>query len=181
MTHLRSNHPPLVASGAVSGDGPPAPHGRNWLPTWLQTIAGLVVAAVALSGLAVQGYRGNRTVDVQRSVSTIHSAQLDDAFYHCLDVQTHSLVSPGQPVIIDESNFANFITLLKAVGSWVRIADPPSTLVAFLSLRDNVDGPGACLGTVVVARYSKGPFRATVRIGSGSSVPGHGPPPAPPL
>lgn len=105
MTHLRSNHPPLVASGAVSGDGPPAPHGRNWLPTWLQTIAGLVVAAVALSGLAVQGYRGNRTVDVQRSVSTIHSAQLDDAFYHCLDVQTHSLVSPGQPVIIDESNF----------------------------------------------------------------------------
>jgi hypothetical protein len=181
MSRLRSDHPPLVASGAVSGDGPPAPPGPNRLPTWLQALVGLAVAVVAVSGLAVQAYRGNRTVDVQRSASTIHSAQLDDAFYHCLDVQTHSLVSPAQPVILDESNFGDFITLLKAVGSWIRVADPPSTSVARLSLRDNVDGPGACLGTVVVARYSKGSPGATVRIGSGDSVPGHGPPPAPPL
>jgi hypothetical protein len=96
-------------------------------------------------------------------------------------VQTHSLVSPGQPVLLDPSNLADFITLLKGVGSWVRIADPPSRAVATLSLRDDVPGSGACLGTQVVARYPGRRGGSTVRVGTGASVAGHGPPPAPPL
>jgi hypothetical protein len=141
----------------------------------------VVVFLVARVGLAVQAYRGNSTVAVQLQPKAVRDAALDDSFYRCLDVQARSLVSPGQPVLLDPNNLPDYITLLKGVGSWVRIADPPSRAVARLSLRDNVHGSGACLGTQVIARYPGPHHRVTVRVGTGASVAGHGPPPAPPL
>jgi hypothetical protein len=147
----------------------------------LVAVVGIVVAAVAITGLAGQAVRGNRTVSVQQSVTTARNAALDDAFYHCIDVQTRSLVSPGQPVVIATSNLADFITLLKGVGSWITVADPPNRAVAQLSLRNDVQGRAACRGTVVVAHYRQPPDGVAVRIGSGATAPGQGPPPAPPL
>ncbi len=141
---------------------------------------GAVVAVVAVVALTGQAVRGDRTVGVQLQNHTVHDAELDDAFYRCLDVQARSLVSPGEPVeLVDD--LADMITLLKGVGSWVTIADPASAAKAQLSLRDGVSGPGACLGTVVVAQYTGPEGRTHVRVGTGASVPGHGPPPAPPL
>jgi hypothetical protein len=105
---------------------------------------------------------------------------LDDAFDHCLDVQARSLISPGEPIVFD-ANLADLVTLIKGVGSWVTIADPASSAVVRLSLRNNVSGGGACLGTVVVATSTTPGHGVKVRLGSGSSVPGKGPPPAPPL
>lgn len=148
-------------------------------------IVGPVLLAVALAALSVQAVRGNTTVSVQREAHTIRNATLDDSFYNCITVQAHSLVSPGESVSLAPpptlSGLADVVTLLKGVGSWATFADPPSTAAVFLSLRNNVAGPGACLGTEVIATYPRAHHRTTVRIGSGSSVAGKGPPPAPPL
>ena len=53
------------------------------------------------------------------------------------------------------ASLGDLVTLLKGAGSWVTIADPASTAVVRLSLRDDVTGDRACLGTVVVATYAK--------------------------
>jgi hypothetical protein len=143
-------------------------------------VVSLGAVVVAVLGLSVQAVRGNRTVSVQRSALTVHDAALDDAFYHCIDVQARSLVSPGEPVRLRD-DLGDLVTLIKGVGSWATFANPPSTAVAQLSLRDNVTGSGTCLGTVVFATYAKPRHGVRVRVGSGSSVAGKGPPPAPPL
>jgi len=135
---------------------------------------------VGIAGLTVQAVRGNRVVSVQRTARTVHDAALDDAYYQCIDIQTHSLVSPSEPVVFDAS-LGDLVTLLKGAGSWVTIADPVSTAVVRLSLRNDVPGNRTCLGTVVVATYAEPHGRVSTRIGSGSDVPGNGPPPAPPL
>lgn len=140
-----------------------------------------VVLVLTLAALTVQAVRGNRTVGAQRSAETVRDAVLDDAFYACLAVQAHSLVSPGQTVALADTDLGDVVTLLKGVGGWITVADPPSTAQVTLSLRNDVRGRGACLGTVVVARYAHPVHGAVVRVGSGSSVPGTGPPPAPPL
>lgn len=160
------------------GEGSPGrASGRGHGPRVITLIVAAAVVVVAMVGLGVQAVRGDRTVSVQRTAHTIHNASLDDAFYHCLDVQTRSLVWPREPIVFD-ADLGDLVTLIKGVGSWVTIADPTSTAVVRLSLRNNVVGRGACLGTVVVATSTHG---AGVRIGSGASVPGKGPPPAPPL
>jgi len=141
---------------------------------------GLAVTVVALVGLGLEAVNGDRVVQVQRATLTIRDATLDNAFYHCIDVQALSLVSPGEPVLLGD-DLGSVITLLKGVGSWVTIADPASSAVAHLSLRSVASDRGACLGTVVVATYATPHQGPSVRIGSGASVPGHGPPPAPPL
>ena len=141
----------------------------------------MVVCAFALAGLTVQAVRAVHTVGIQRSGVTVRDAALDDAFYGCLAVQAHSLVAPGQSVALGNTDLGDLVTLLKGVGSWITVADPPSTAQVTLSLRDHVTGPGACLGTVVVARYAHPHGGPSVREGTGSSVPGSGPPPAPPL
>lgn len=143
-------------------------------------IVGLGVAIVAIAALGVQAVRGNRTVGVQRDARTIHNAALDDAFYNCIDVQTRSLISPGEPVGLRD-DLADLVTLIKGIGSWVTFAEHPSTAAVQLSLRNNVTGGGACLGTVVIATYTKPHHGVTVRVGTGASVAGKGPPPPPPL
>ena len=176
----------LIASGAVIEDGSSRrTSGFGRLPGALVVIVGTGVIILALTGLTVQAFRGDRTVSVQRDAHTIHDAALDNAFYNCIDVQAHSLAKTGEPVSLtappDLSGLGDVVTLLKGVGSWVTFADPPSTAAVRLSLRNNVTGAGACLGTEVIGTYPKPHHRVSVRIGSGASVAGMGPPPAPPL
>ena len=163
------------------GDGRSERHtgAGRFAPVMMSTV-GAAVVVVAVAALGVQAVRGNRTVGVQRDAVTIHDAALDDAFYHCIDVQTRSLISPGEPIVFDDT-LGDIVTMIKGVGSWVTIANPSSIAVARLSLRNNVSGPGACLGTVVIATYLQPHHEVRVGIGSGASVPGTGPPPAPPL
>jgi hypothetical protein len=144
-------------------------------------VVGALVLVVAVAGMAAEAHRGNNTVNVQLGATTVHNAAIDDAFYNCLDIQAHSLVASNEPVVINPGNISDFITMLKAFGSWVDIADPPSSSDVILSLRDNVQGGGACLGSEVVARYTSPGHGVIERTGSGASVPGNGPPPAPPL
>ncbi len=146
----------------------------------LVTVVAGAVAAVALAGLGVQAARGNTVVSAQSSPATVHDARVDDAFYRCLDVQVRSLVHPGQTVSFRADDLAGLVTLLKAVGSWVTVADPPSAADVSLSLRNGPSRPGACLGTVVVSTSRVG-GREVVRVGTGAQVAGNGPPPAPPL
>ena len=152
---------------------------------------GMAVVIVALVGLGGQAIRGNRTVTQQQDEAAAHAAFLDNAFYRCLDVQARSLVSPGQPVTLDVrpgqpikpdlAGLSVLVTMLKAVGSWITVASPPTKAVADLSLRQVASGDGACLGTVVVVHYAQPHNGVRIRVGSGAQVAGTGPPPAPPL
>jgi hypothetical protein len=139
---------------------------------------GIVVTVIALVALGVQAARGNTTVSVQRSAKTMHNTALDNAFYQCIDVQAHSLVSPDEPVLFG-GGLGDVVTMLKGMGSWITIADPGSQAVARISLRNNVTTGDTCRGTVVIATSTHAPH--TVRVGTGATAPGEGPPPAPPL
>jgi hypothetical protein len=136
---------------------------------------------VAVAALGIQAARGNTVVSGQSSAATTRDAQLDDSFYRCLDVQVRTLVRPGQTVSLGGGNLADVVTFLKAVGSWVTVADPASAADVSLSLRDRTGLPGSCLGTVVVGSTRAAGGGTVVRVGTGARVPGHGPPPAPPL
>ncbi|MHB1712385.1 MAG: hypothetical protein ACYCV7_13465 [Acidimicrobiales bacterium] len=143
-------------------------------------VVGAVVAVVATVGLAIQAVNGTQTVNSQLNALPVHNATIDDAYYRCLDTQARSLVSPDQAVVLDMTSLRDFVTLIKAVGSWTRFANSPSHAVARLSLRSSTTN-GGCLGTVVVAHFTTPHHGVTVEIGSGASMAGHGPPPAPPL
>ncbi len=147
----------------------------------LLTAVSCLVVVVALVTLVGQAVRGNRTVGVQLAAHAVHDARVDDAFYRCIDVQAHSLVAPGRTVTLSTHNLADLVTMIKGFGSWVTVADSASRADVVLTLRDDVPGPGTCLGTLVVASYPGPGGHATVRVGTGAQVPGHGPPPAPPL
>jgi hypothetical protein len=164
----------------IGDDEPRRPAGRARVSRAASVVAGLIIVAVALAGLGVQAVRGNRTVSAQRDPRNVRGAKLDNAYYRCLDVQTRSLVAPGEPVWLTD-NFGNLITLVKGVGSWVTIADQSSSAAVKLSIRSGVTGHQACLGSVVVGTYAGPHGGLIVRLGSGASVPGIGPPPAPPL
>ncbi len=166
----------------MNGDGSPARvPGRHSLRKPLLRVAAVALVAVTMSAMTVQAVRANRTVSGRLGAATVRDAGLDDSYYRCIDVQARSLVSPGQPVLLAGDNLEDDITLLKGVGSWITIADPPSNAVARLSLRNHVAGAGACLGTVVVARYGAPGHDVFERVGTGASVAGHGPPPPTPL
>ncbi|HEX3459490.1 MAG TPA: hypothetical protein VHT49_01185, partial [Acidimicrobiales bacterium] len=120
------------------------------------------------------------TVSAQRQPTTVRNATIDDAYYRCLDIQAHSLISTNQSVAIYTPNLADFISLLKAVGSWVTFADASSSADVRLSLR-TIPGSGGCRGSLVVANYAVPHQGVSQRVGTGASMPGHGPPPAPPL
>jgi hypothetical protein len=172
----------LLASPAVIGDGSPRrTSGRGGSPPRAVVLAvSTAIVIVAALGLGVQALRGNRIVGVQREAITVHNAAVDNAFYRCLDIQTRSLVKPGEPIALP-GDLGDLVTMIKGVGSWVTIANPITSAKARLSLRNNVSGRPACLGTVVVATYPLAGGGVRVRIGSGANVPGNGPPPAPPL
>ena len=151
------------------------------MQTVVAVVAGCLVAVVALVALAGQAVRGDRTVTSQLAAPAVHDASVDDAFYHCIDVQARSLVAPGRTVTIRTDNLADVVTMIKGFGSWITVADPPSSADVFLTLRDDVPGPGTCLGTQVVGTIVGPGGRTVVRVGTGAAVPGQGPPPAPPL
>jgi hypothetical protein len=139
---------------------------------------GIALTVVAVVSLGIQAARGTTTVNVQRSAKTIHNTALDNAFYHCIDVQARSVVSPDEPVLFG-GGLGDVVTMIKGMGSWITIADPASEAVARVSLRNNVTTGDTCLGTVVIATSTHGTH--IVHVGSGANVPGEGPPPAPPL
>lgn len=143
-------------------------------------VAGIVVAVAAVVGLSAQAVSGAHTVSAQRQPTTVRNATIDDEYYQCLDIQARSLIAPNQSVAIYTPNLVDFINLLKAVGSWVTFADASSSADVRLSLR-TISGSGGCLGSVVVADFAVPHQGVSQRIGTGASMPGHGPPPAPPL
>lgn len=140
-----------------------------------------IVAVLCLGGLGVQALHGNAVVSQQRSARTVADALLDDAYYDCLDTQAHSLISPHTPVRYRPGvTLGESIVLNKTVGSWIDVAVPGTSPVAFLGIR-HTGGPGSCLGDVVVAKFRTPDGRWITRFGHGAAVPGNGPPPAPPL
>lgn len=139
-------------------------------------LAGLVVGLVALGGLVVGAVHGARSTATQADGHQVALARLDDAYYDCLATQVHSLVRPGQVVVVSTANPGNWVTLSKVVAPWAVMAEDRGRAVAVLSLGSR-HGTDACLGSVVVARYRDG----TVRDGTGASLPGDEQPPPPVL
>jgi hypothetical protein len=163
-----------------ANDAAERPPGRHPWFDWLRVAVGAVVAVVAIGGLAEKAVHGGQTVQALRTGTPVAKAKTDDAYYRCLDIQARSVVSPGKPVLIGGPNLGAYITLLKAVGSWVTLAAHKSRSDVVLAL-ENKKGPGTCLGNVVEASATGANGRTRTVTGSGDSVPGHGPPPAPPL
>lgn len=145
---------------------------RRWPPT----VARFVVLCAAAAGLAVGAVHGARSAASLEGSRAVARAKLDDRYYACLTAQARTLVRPGQRVEISTADFGDWGTLAKAVAGWTVVTDARSRAAAVLSLEPR-RGPGACLGSVVVARYADG----TVRRGRGAALPGNGPPPSQPL
>ncbi len=148
-------------------------------------VVGVMMTLLIVVAAVVQAARGNAVVAAERRPAAQHDAALDDAFYDCLSTQAHSLVPPTEPVFLrgSEANLAgigDWVTMLKAIGSWVTFSGSPGAARTDITIEDHVTNRPACLGTVVVAREVRG-GRTTVRFGSGAHVPGQGPPPAPQL
>lgn len=167
---------PRVASGTVNST--PWAGGRASRATTI--VAGIIVVVAAVVGLGAQAVSGARTVNAQRQPATVRNATIDDEYYQCLDIQARSLVSSNQSVAIYTPSLVDFLNLLKAIGSWVTFADLSTSADVQLSLR-TTNGPGGCRGSVVVATFAVPHRGVTERVGTGASMPGHGPPPAPPL
>jgi hypothetical protein len=163
--------------GTEATENPPA---RPGLWGWLRVVVGVVLGAVALGTLVTKAVHGGQTVEALRTGRPVTDAHLDDAYYQCIDLQAHSLVAPGRPVLIEGPSLGAYVTLLKAIGSWVTLASRPSPADVALSLHPSRRSE-ACLGTVVEARQTGSDGKTTTRVGTGASVPGRGPPPPPPL
>lgn len=159
---------------------PEGPPGRLRVPRVLTAGAGLLLVLAVTVSMGVQAARGNRTVGVQLGERTVHDTALDNAFYHCIDVQVRSLVRPGHPVVL-QGGLYDLVTLLQASGSWITVAGRTSTSDVHVTLVDGVPGPGTCRGTVARIAYRAPDGGVTVRTGRGASLPGSGPPPASPL
>ena len=145
-----------------------------------RAVAALVVV-LSLVGLVGQAVRGNGVVNEQRSRHTVANATIDDRYYDCLSTQAHSLVSSSTPVRYRPgATLWEAVLLNKSAGSWITVAPPGSTPSALLGIA-HTGGPGACLGDVVFARIHQPDGSWVTRTGTGASVPGSGPPPAPPL
>ena len=144
-------------------------------------LAGCAVAALGLACVLGQAVRGTTVVNHQRSARVVADARLDDAYYSCLDIQARSLITPSTSVRYRPgASLGEAVILNKVVGSWITLSPARHEPAGFLGLR-HADGPGACLGDVVTLRTRGSDGTWIVRIGHGATVPGQGPPPAPPL
>jgi len=139
-------------------------------------LVGLALALVAVGALVVGSVHGARSSVGRADATSVTSARLDDAYYGCLAAQTESLVGPGLVVDVSTSDPGSWGTLVKVVAPRDVLTTDQARSAAVLTLARR-SGPGACLGSVVVARYPNG----TVRDGTGGSLPGDESPPPPAL
>ncbi len=162
-------------------DGPAADHldrrtGSRGTRRVARRLTGLAVGLVAVVGLTVGAVHGARSTGAQADDQQVAVGRLDMAYYDCLAAQVHSLVGPGQVVAVSTASPGNWVTLAKAVAPWAVMTDRERRAVAVLSMAPR-HGAGACLGSVVVARYPGG----RLRTGTGGSLPGAESPPMTPL
>ena len=144
-------------------------------------VVGTMVATIGLGCLVVQATRAEATISAQRSERVVADARLDEAYYACIDRQARSLITADTPVAYRPgASLGEAVVLNKAVASWIMLSQPGSEPAGWLGLR-HTGRPGACLGDVVTLRARDATGVWTLRFGHGASVPGQGPPPAPPL
>lgn len=164
----------------IPGPGPgrtdgSAPHALRLDRSLGLRLVGLALALVALVALVVGAVHSVRSTAGRAGAPSVASANLDDAYYGCLAAQVDSLVGPGRAVDVSTADPAAWATLAKVVAPRDVITTDRGRSVPLLSLAPR-RGAGACLGSVVVAR-----FGATVGDGTGGSLPGDEAPPPPAL
>ena len=153
-------------------------HNRRSFLTVLASTAILLVGGVGLLGQVV---RSDRVVAAQRSSAVVHDAHLDDSYYQCVETQVHSLISEDTPVRYRRgATLGEKFLLNRVAAGWVTLSAPGAKPFGWLGVRRSSTAP-SCLGDVVTLRTRDAEGRWIVHLGSGASVPGHGPPPAPPL
>jgi hypothetical protein len=141
-------------------------------------IGAILLATAGVLALVFGARQGDSAVATLGSPAQRSLARVENDYYRCLDVQTRSLVAPGQPVSVAQQG--NVADLLRAIGSWITAAPPRDHQAPQLALVSRT-GPGTCHGSVVVARFPGRDGRPVERVGSGASQPGQGPLPRPPL
>jgi hypothetical protein len=149
---------------------PPRPRGAAWT-----RLAVALLAVGALCAMGIDAAHGVRTTVALAGDRSVATARLDDAYYHCLAVEAHSLARPGETVDVLNNDTAAGVTLGKAVAPWAALTTNAAKAGVLLTLFP-WHGDNSCLGSIVVARYPSG----AVRLGTGQTLEG-GPPPQPPL
>jgi len=149
---------------------------RRWLVTMLAAAAVVVASLVAL---AIGAAHGVRDTDGANGRSETQVARANDAFYQCVSIQAHHLVSTSRPVVVTPANIANYVLLLQAVGGWATLAPVDSRAAVHLSLEPSTAGQ-TCRGLVVVASRRMADGTTRTRRGWGATASGSGPPPAVP-
>lgn len=143
-------------------------------------LAGGALAAVAGAGLLSQSVSSLSTVAQTRDVSAHSAARADNAFYACVTSQARQLIPRGAPVVIG-GDAPVYITLFKALGSWVHVAPSPALAAGTVSLLQVTPGTGTCRSYVVTWTVRGNEGHAVVHIGHGATAVGTGPPPPTPL
>jgi hypothetical protein len=138
----------------------------------------VLVMVVGTIALIFGAARGNSSVTSLTSPAQVSESRLQNAYYRCLDVQTHSLVSVRQPVTM--SHWWESLDVLRAAGIWLKAASPSNTSVPQLRTI-STRSPASCHGTVVEGRFQERGGKVRERVGTGASVPGEGPLPRPQL
>lgn len=155
---------------------PPAPPPVRLDRSLALRLVGLGLALIALGALVAGSVHAARSAVGRAGPVAVSSARLDVAYYGCLAAQTGSLVGPGLVVDVSTADPGAWATLVKVVAPRDVLTTDEGRSVALLTLARR-RGPGACLGSVVVARYRDG----SVRAGTGGSLPGDEAPPPTPL
>ena len=69
----------------------------------------------------VGAVHGVRTTASLSNGAAVASGRLDVSYYDCLAAQAHSLVGPGQAVVLSMADPGDWATLGKVVTPWARV------------------------------------------------------------
>jgi hypothetical protein len=147
----------------------------------LSIAARTILCVVALVALALVSLRSIHAINDRSSSAQARQWERDSAFWNCLTIQAHSLVTPGERVQINRAGLPTRVMLEKVVGGWTILVTKTEEASAVLQL-ENGHARDSCLGSVVV-EYAPGSnlHGRPEKVGSGASDPGTGSLPATPL
>lgn len=143
------------------------------LGTGIMSVVGVLAAVGGLVGLVGGAVHANGVASTESGPVQIQATRLDQAVYHCIDVQVHSLIKPDQPAKL-VATFADAGLFLQATEGTITVVQTtkrrlPEIIVTTEARSDS------CHGIIVEARIPVSRGRTVLRRGSGASVSGTGP------
>ncbi|HEX3794854.1 MAG TPA: hypothetical protein VHV57_10180 [Acidimicrobiales bacterium] len=131
---------------------------------WLRAAVAAVVGLLAIVGIALTAVHAARSESHLATPALVHSATQSDAYFECLSTQAHSLVSAHDIVYLPKPTLANWVTLTKVIGGWVRLTLRPASSTVALALLHSTRG-ATCQGDYLVTIRRQSGGRALISRG----------------